>query len=81
MSIEVLNESGLELDVRRLYLANQSLVGSTMHTPAQFDLLVATARRGDVRPVVAGTYPLERIHEAHAALEQRHHVGKLVVTP
>ncbi len=71
----------VELDVRRLYLANQSLVGSTMHTPAQFDLLVSIARRGDVRPVVAATYRLDDIHAAHAALEERRHVGKLVVTP
>ena len=71
----------VQLDVRRLYLANQSLVGSTMHTPAQFGLLVEVARRGDVHPVVAATYRLDDIHTAHATLEQRRHVGKLVVTP
>jgi NADPH:quinone reductase-like Zn-dependent oxidoreductase len=71
----------VQIDVRRLYLANQSLVGSTMHTPAQFGLLVEVARRGDVRPVVAATYPLGAVHDAHAALEERRHVGKLVVTP
>ncbi len=69
----------VRLDVRRLYLGNQSLVGSTMHTPTHFTLLVEAARRGDVRPVVAGTYPLSDIHAAHATLVERHHVGKLVV--
>lgn len=71
----------VQLDVRRLYLANQSLVGSTMHTPAQFGLLVDVARRGDIRPAVAKTYRLDEIHQAHAALQERRHVGKLVVTP
>jgi NADPH:quinone reductase-like Zn-dependent oxidoreductase len=71
----------IRLDVRRLYLANQALIGSTMHTMAQFEMLVDAARRGAVRPVVAATYPLARIHDAHAALERRRHVGKLVVTP
>ncbi len=71
----------VRIDVRRLYLANQALVGSTMHTPAHFAMLVDIARHGEVRPVVAATFPLEEIHAAHAALEERNHVGKLVVVP
>ena len=71
----------VEIDVRRLYLANQALVGNTMHTPRVFRLLAEAARRGDVRPVVAATYPLERLADAHAALERREHVGKIVVVP
>ncbi len=71
----------VELDVRRLYLANLALVGSTMHTPRIFDLLVDLARRGDVRPVVAATFDLDDVAEAQQQLEQRRHVGKLVVVP
>lgn len=71
----------VDLDVRRLYLANLSLVGSTMHTPRMFDLLVAIARRGDVRPVVAATFGLDRVAEAQQQLSRRTHVGKLVVLP
>lgn len=70
----------VRLDVRRLYLGNQALVGSTMHTPAHFRMLVETARRGEVSPVIAGAWGLSDIHQAHAALERRGHVGKLVVT-
>jgi NADPH:quinone reductase-like Zn-dependent oxidoreductase len=71
----------VDLDVRRLYLANLSLVGSTMHTPRIFDLLVEAARRGDVRPVVAATFELAEVAEAQRQLAQRRHVGKLVVVP
>jgi NADPH:quinone reductase-like Zn-dependent oxidoreductase len=71
----------VEIDVRHLYLADQSLVGSTMHTPAVFRALVEMARRGDVRPVIAATYALEDLHRAQADLEGRSLVGKLVVTP
>jgi NADPH:quinone reductase-like Zn-dependent oxidoreductase len=71
----------VELDVRDLYLANQALVGSTMHSPALFRRLVGLARRGEVRPVIAGTYPLEDLHRAQADLAGRTLVGKLVVTP
>ena len=70
----------VELDVRHLYLADQALVGSTMHTPAVFRRLVELARDGKVRPVVAATYPLEELHRAQADLASRTLVGKLVVT-
>lgn len=71
----------VELDVRRLYLANVALVGSTMHTPAHFETLVDLARRGEVCPVVARAYDLADLATAHADLEGRGLVGKLVVTP
>ncbi len=71
----------VDLDVRRLYLRNLVLVGSTMHTPAHFHLLADLARRGVVRPVVAATYPLVEAARAQADLVERRHVGKLVLTP
>ncbi len=71
----------VELDVRRLYLRNIALIGSTMHTPAHFETLVGLARTGAVRPVVARTYDLADLAEAQADLEARKLVGKLVVTP
>ncbi|MGW9054928.1 zinc-binding dehydrogenase [[Kitasatospora] papulosa] len=71
----------VDIDVRRLYLANLSLVGSTMHTPRIFDQLVEIARRGDVRPVVAATFALGQVAEAQAQLARREHVGKLIVVP
>ncbi|MCM2576251.1 zinc-binding dehydrogenase [Streptomyces meridianus] len=71
----------VEIDVRRLYLADLALVGSTMHTPRIFDRLVEIARHGDVRPVVAATYPLGEVREAQEQLARRRHVGKLIVIP
>lgn len=69
----------VELDLRRLYLHNLRLVGSTMHTPAHFDRLAEEARAGSVRPRVAATYPLEELHVAHEELARREHVGKIVI--
>jgi NADPH:quinone reductase-like Zn-dependent oxidoreductase len=76
-----LGGSEVSLDVRALYLRNRSLVGSTMHTPRVFAELVALARSGAIRPVIAGTFPLTELHEAHRRLEGRRDVGKLVVVP
>ncbi|MFT7594873.1 MAG: NADPH:quinone reductase-like Zn-dependent oxidoreductase [Paracoccaceae bacterium] len=36
--------------------------------------------RGDIRPVIDGCYPLDRIAEAHRRVEGRHKTGAVVVT-
>jgi NADPH:quinone reductase-like Zn-dependent oxidoreductase len=71
----------VDLDVRRLYLSDLSLIGSTMHSPRIFDELAAVARRGAVRPVVAATFGLADLAAAQAELALRRHVGKLVILP
>ena len=42
--------------------------------------LVGYIERGEVRPVVGGTYPLEEINSAQEAFEAKRHVGSLVIT-
>lgn len=70
---------GIDLDVRRLYLHNLALIGSSMHTHAHFRTLVEMARQGQVRAVVAATYRLGDVHRAQVDLAARRHVGKLVL--
>jgi NADPH:quinone reductase-like Zn-dependent oxidoreductase len=69
------------IDLRRLYLHNRKLIGSTMHTATHFAKLVEHARVGDVRPRVAARYPLTAIHDAQTQFLRRDHVGKIVVLP
>lgn len=71
----------VSLDLRRLYLHNLAIIGSSMHTPHHFDLLVAEARHGTIRPPIAATYDLADIHHAQSAFVARHHVGKIVLRP
>ena len=71
----------VEMDLRRLYLHNRRLIGSTMHRPSDFDELARIAVAGEVSPQVERTYPLARIHDAHALLEGRTAAGKIVVVP
>ncbi|MDH6226826.1 zinc-binding dehydrogenase [Streptomyces sp. MJP52] len=68
-------------DVRRLYLHNAQVIGSTMHTPRHFDLLMDMAREAAVRPVIAATFPLEQAALAQEELARRGHVGKIVLLP
>ncbi|MEE6280581.1 zinc-binding dehydrogenase [Georgenia sunbinii] len=68
-------------DVRRLYLHNAQIIGSSMHTPAHFALLMDIARQAQVRPVIAKTYPLDQASHAQEELSRRRHVGKIVLHP
>jgi NADPH:quinone reductase-like Zn-dependent oxidoreductase len=69
----------VSLDVRRLYLHNIRLIGSSMHTPAHFARLAETARDGRVRPRIAGRYALADIHAAQREFATRAHTGKIII--
>lgn len=71
----------VSFDVRRLYLHNAQLIGSSMHTPAHFDLLMDIAREARVDPLVAAGFSLADAGRAQEELAQRAHVGKLVLHP
>jgi len=43
--------------------------------------VVAMWARGEIRPLVGGRFPLERAADAHALIEAREHVGKVVLEP
>ncbi|MFE7356451.1 zinc-binding dehydrogenase [Streptomyces sp. NPDC057543] len=68
-------------DVRRLYLHNAQVIGSAMHTPTHFGLLVDLARKAEIQPVVAATFPLDQAAQAQEELARRRHVGKIVMHP
>lgn len=68
-------------DLRRLYLHNLSLIGSSMHTRDHFATLVQVALAGSVHPRIAGRHALADIHEAQQQFREGTHVGKIVITP
>lgn len=71
----------VELDVRTLYLKDLSLFGCTVLEPEVFPNLVGYIERGEIRPVVARTYPLEDIVAAQQDFLAKHFTGKLVLLP
>jgi NADPH:quinone reductase-like Zn-dependent oxidoreductase len=71
----------VSFDLRRLYLHNLRLIGSSMHTREHFAKLVDVARTGSVHPRVAGRHTLADIHRAQEQFLERRHVGKIVITP
>ena len=67
----------VELDLRTLYLKDLTLIGSTRQKPSVFADLVSYIERGEIRPVVAETYPLHELRNAQTAFLQKSHLGKI----
>ena len=71
----------VELDMRTLYLKDMTLIGCTAWEPAVFPNLISYIESNRFRPVIAQTWPLERIVDAQCAFLEERHVGKLVLIP
>lgn len=69
------------LDVSHLYLNDWELIGSTVNTLDVFPNLVRYIEHNEIRPLLAGTYPLDQIEAAQTAFLAKEHVGKLVLVP
>ncbi len=67
------------LDLRTLYLKDLQLHGATVYQPKVFADLVGYIQRGEVRPLVGGTFPLEDIKKAQTAFAAKNHIGSLVI--
>jgi NADPH:quinone reductase-like Zn-dependent oxidoreductase len=71
----------VSLDKRTFYLKDLTLIGCTAWDEPVFPDLVSYVARGEVRPLVARTFPLEMIADAQREFLAKDRVGKLVLTP
>lgn len=71
----------VELDMRTLYLKDLTLVGCTGWDEPVFSNLVGYVERGEIRPLLQRTYPLDQIAAAQEDFKRKAHVGKLVLIP
>ena len=71
----------VELDLRTLYLKDLTFLGCTAQHPDVFADLVGYIERGEIRPLVAKTYPLKDIVSAQTKFQLKKHVGKVVLIP
>lgn len=69
------------LDLRTVYLKDLTLYGCTFQEDAVFANLIRYIEAGEIRPVVARTYPLAEIARAQADFLTKAHTGKLVLIP
>jgi len=70
----------VELDVRTLYLKDLSFFGCTVLEPEVFGTLIRRIEAGEIKPLVARTFPLREIAAAQAAFQAKRHIGKIVLT-
>jgi len=71
----------VSLDLRTFYLRDLTFTGSTVVPPHIFTDLVGYIQRGEVRPLLAATYPLQELRTAQQAFIDKNHTGNIVVIP
>ena len=71
----------VELDLRTFYLNDLTFTGSTAIPPHIFDDLLGYIERGEVRPLLAATFPLRELHAAQQMFIDKRHVGNIAVIP
>ncbi len=69
------------LDMRNFYLKDLTLVGCTAWDAPVFPSLIEAIESGAIRPLVARTFPLERIADAQREFLEKKHVGNFVLLP
>lgn len=70
----------VELDLRTLYLKDLSFFGCTVLEPEVFSHLIKRIESGQIKPLLAETYPLDQIRDAQAVFQEKAHIGKIVLT-
>ncbi|QMU58295.1 MAG: zinc-binding dehydrogenase [Boseongicola sp.] len=70
----------VELDLRTLYLRDLTFTGSTVVPTHIFTDLVSYIERGEIKPIVAASYPLDQLATAQQAFIDKAHIGNIVVT-
>ncbi len=71
----------VSLDMRDVYLKDLTLLGCTAWDEPVFANLVSYIEKGEIRPLLAGVFPLERIADAQRAFLRKQHVGNFVLLP
>lgn len=73
--------AAVALDMRDMYLKDITLIGCTAWDEPVFPSLISYIEGGEIRPLLAAVYPLERIAEAQRAFMEKEHIGKIVLIP
>lgn len=71
----------VKLDLRILFAKQQSMLGSYMGTLGELHKVLRLVFRKELRPVIDRVYPLAEVRAAHERIENREHIGKIVVEP
>jgi zinc-binding alcohol dehydrogenase/oxidoreductase len=68
-----------QVEARRIFWKQLSLLGSTMGTPKEFAAMLEMFSKGKARPIVDATYSLGDAGAAHKRMEEAAQFGKIVL--
>jgi NADPH:quinone reductase-like Zn-dependent oxidoreductase len=71
----------VDLDMRVFYLKDLTLIGCTAWDEPVFPNLISYIERGEIRPLLARTWPLQEIVAAQQEFLKKLHVGNFVLMP
>ena len=70
----------VRFDLRVFYLRDLVFTGATVVPPGRFGDLVGYIERGEIKPLLAKTYPLKDLVKAQQAFMAKKHIGNIAVT-
>jgi NADPH:quinone reductase-like Zn-dependent oxidoreductase len=71
----------VETDLRTLYLKQLELIGSSFGSHEDFAQMLRHIAAGELKPLLAATYPLHELAAAQERFVSKDFFGKIVVTP
>ena len=71
----------VDFDIIPFFRTQKSVIGSFVFTREEVEQCLQMAARGQIKPLVHSTYPLEEAAEAMQSLERREQFGKIVLVP
>jgi len=71
----------VNLDMRDMYLKDIHIIGCTAWDEPVFPNLISYIENNEIRPLVAGKYPLRQIVEAQKQFMEKDHFGNFVLIP
>lgn len=71
----------IEIDVPRLFMKHQSILGSIMGTKDELFEMLPLFEKGLLKPIIDKIFPLAEAKAAHEYMETREHFGKIVLDP
>ncbi len=71
----------VKMDLRKLYLKDLTLFGCTSQSAEVFANLVSYIEKHEIKPIIAGEYPLRDIAFAQELFQSKTHIGKIVLIP
>ena len=70
-----------EIDIRKMYQKQWTIMGSALGTTSELRTIISLAEQGKLSPTIDRVLPLHEAAEAHRIIEARENFGKICLSP